>query len=368
MSVFPAPAPDDVLQAAREGDETAFTRLVEPHRRELHAHCYRMLGSVHDAEDSLQEALLRAWRGLPRFDGRSSLRAWLYRIATNTSIDAINRRPQRVLPIDHVGPTDPHLGPGEPLAESVWIEPYPDHVAGLEDGFAAPDARYERRECVELAFIAALQLLPANQRAALILRDVLGFSAQETAEALDTSVASVTSALQRARRSVEERLPERSQQATLRTLGDQRLSEIVEAYMDAMGRGDVDAVIGMLAEDAAWSMPPLASWFRGLEDVRVFLATGPLSGAFRWKHVAAHASGQPAIGCYTWHEDAQAYLPFALDVLTLDGDRIGEVTAFIARDTPVAEREHYADWPDHAVDEERARSIFARMGLPDRLD
>lgn len=362
------PAPEAALAAARAGDEHAFTLLVEPHRRELHAHCYRMLGSVHDAEDSLQETLLRAWRGIPRFDGRSSLRSWLYRIATNTSIDAINRRPKRVLPIDHVAATDPHLGPGEPLAESVWIEPYPDDALALDSGPAAPDARYEQREAVELAFIAALQHLPANQRAALILRDVLGFSAQETADALDTSVASITSALQRARQTVEDRLPERSQQQTLRTLGDARLRELVEAYMDAMGRGDVEAVIGMLAEDAAWSMPPLASWFRGHDDLRVFLHTGPLSGAFRWKHVAAHASGQAAIGCYTWHEDAGAYLPFALDVLTLDGDRIAEVTAFIARDTPVPDREHYADWPDHEVDAARAAGIFGRLGLPDRLD
>src|SRR4051812_22921814 len=165
------------LQAARAGDEAAFAQLVEPYRGELHAHCYRMLGSLHDAEDALQDALLRAWRGLPRFDGRSSLRSWLYRIATNTSLDAINKRPKRVLPIDYGPASDPHDGPGEPLIESVWVEPYPDEQLGLEDGFAAPEARFERRESVELAFIAALQLLPPNQRAVLILREVLGFSA-----------------------------------------------------------------------------------------------------------------------------------------------------------------------------------------------
>src|ERR687886_33684 len=170
-----------VLEAARGGDESAYARLVEPYRPELHAHCYRMLGSVHDAEDAMQEAMLRAWRGLPRFEGRSSLRSWLYTIATNTSLNAIEKRPKRVLPIDYGPAADPHEGPGEPVVESVWVEPYPDETLGLEDGLAAPDARYEQRESVELAFIAALQHLPPNQRAALILREVLGFSAKEAA-------------------------------------------------------------------------------------------------------------------------------------------------------------------------------------------
>src|SRR5437764_1749898 len=229
----------ELLASAREGSEGAYQRLIEPHRSELHAHCYRMLGSVHDAEDALQEALVRAWRGLPKFEGRSSLRSWLYRIATNTCLTAIERRPKRVLPIDYGPATDPHVAPGEPIVESVWLEPYPDETLGLEDGFAAPEARYEQREAVELAFIAALQHLPANQRAVLILREVLGFSAQETAETLDTSTASVNSALQRARAAVDDRLPEQSQQATLRAIGDERLAEIVDRYVDAWERCDV---------------------------------------------------------------------------------------------------------------------------------
>src|SRR4051794_26633502 len=230
----------ELLGAARGGDEQAFSRLLEPYRGELHAHCYRMLGSVHDAEDALQDASLRAWRGLARFEGRSSLRSWLYTIATNACLTAIERRPKRVLPIDYGPAADPHGdGLGLPPIESVWVEPYPDEAMGLEDGYAAPEARYELRESVELAFVAALQHLPANQRAALILREVLGFSAKETADALDTSLASVNSALQRARATVDERLPEKSQQSTLRSLGDERLSEIVEGYMDAMRRGDV---------------------------------------------------------------------------------------------------------------------------------
>src|SRR5438477_8433906 len=237
-----------LLAAAQSGNQDAFAGLVEPYRRELHAHCYRMLGSVHDAEDSLQDALLRAWRALGKFEGRSSLRSWLYTIATNTCLNAIAARPKRVLPIDYGPATDPHTQPGEPVVESVWIEPYPDELLGLEDGFAAPEASFEQRESVELAFIAALQHLPPNQRAVLLLREVLGFSAKEVADTLDTSVASVNSALQRARGAVEERVPEQSQQATLRTLGDDEVRQLVERYVDAWQRNDVEAFASMLAE------------------------------------------------------------------------------------------------------------------------
>src|ERR671937_68848 len=205
-----APAAEaQLLAAARTGDQDAFGRLAESYRRELLAHCYRMLGSHADAEDALQEALLRAWRGLPRFEGRSSLRSWLYRIATNTCLRAIERRPKRVLPIDYGPAADPHRGPGEPLVESVWVEPYPDEQLGLEDGYAAPEARYELRESVELAFVAALQHLPPRQRAALLLRDVLAWSATEAASLLGASVPAVNSALQRARATMSQRLPAR---------------------------------------------------------------------------------------------------------------------------------------------------------------
>ncbi len=363
----PGAPSSDLLEAARSGDEDAFGRIVEPHRRELQAHAYRMLGSVHDAEDALQDALLRAWRGLPRFDGRSTLRSWLYKIATNTCLDVIARRPRRWLPIDHVPAAEPGEAPGRPLIESVWVEPYPDVMLGLEDGPATPEARYEQRESVELAFIAALQHLPANQRAVLILREVLGFSAREVADTLETSVASVNSALQRARKTVEQRLPEESQAETLRALGDERLRAIVESYIDAMQRGDVEAVVAMLAEDAAWSMPPLATWYGGLDAIRVFLELGPLSGAWRWRRVAVSANGQPAVAAYTWREDEGCYRPFALDVLTLRGDRIEQVTAFIARSAMPAEQGH-ADFPDHEVDASRVVAVFERFGLPDRLD
>jgi RNA polymerase sigma-70 factor (ECF subfamily) len=319
---------DELLDAAREGDPDAYRALVEPHRAELHAHCYRMLGSVHDAEDALQEALLRAWRGLPRFEGRSSTRAWLYKIATNASLRLLERRPKRVLPADRLPSAGGDVDSGEPLVESTWVEPYPDDQ--IADGRAAPDARYEQREGVELAFIAALQHLPVLQRAALILREVLGFSAQETAETLETTVPSVNSALQRARKTVDERLPDRSQQATLRAIGDERIRDLVEGYMDALERADLDAVLAMLTEDAAWSMPPLSTWYRGQEAVSGFLRNGPLN--VRWRHLPAHANGQVAVGCYMWDEQAGVYKAYVLDMLTLRGDRIAEVTAFIGPD------------------------------------
>jgi RNA polymerase sigma-70 factor (ECF subfamily) len=358
----------ELLEAARRGDERAYQRLVEPHRSELHAHCYRLLGSLPDAEDALQEALLRAWRGLVGFEGRSSLRAWLYKIATNTCLNLIARRPKRVLPLDYGPAADPGAGIGLPPTESAWVDPYPDGALGLQDGYAAPEARYELRESVELAFVAALQHLPANQRAALILREVLGFSAQETAESLETTTASVNSALQRARKTVDERLPEQSQQATLRALGDERLREVVGSYMDAMQRGDVDAVVAMLAEDASWSMPPLAAWFSGHEALTGFLLRGPLSGDWRWRHLPARASGQAAVGSYSWHAEEQTYLPFALDVLTLRGERIEQITSFITRSTHSGDRLFYERWPEQPAQTAKIAAFFERFGLPGRLD
>ncbi|ADB51679.1 sigma-70 family RNA polymerase sigma factor [Conexibacter woesei] len=318
-----------LLAAAQGGDEGAYRGLVEPFRRELHAHCYRMLGSVHDAEDALQDALLRAWRGLPRFQARSSLRAWLYRICTNTCLDLIARRPRRVLPIDHVGAADPHTPDDQPLVETAaWIEPYTDE---LEDGRAAPDAVYELRETVELAFVAALQHLPARQRAVLILRAVLGFSAKETAETLGTTVAGANGALARARAAVDERLPRESQQATLRTLGDERLRELVEGYTAALERGDVETLVALLTEDASWSMPPCHNWYRGRAAIAEFLRLGPLRE--RWRHLSTRVNGQAAVACYAWSPERQRFAGTVVDVLTVRGDRIADVTAFIGPET-----------------------------------
>jgi RNA polymerase sigma-70 factor, ECF subfamily len=212
-----------------------------------------MLGSPHDAEDALQNTLLRAWRALPKFRGRSSLRAWLYRIATNVCLDAVAARPKRLLPLDHGPAVSPAGSPEQPVSVGVWIEPHADETLGIATGDAAPEARYERREALELALIAAMQHLTPRQRSVLILRDVLGFSAREAAHPLETTVASVNGALLRARRTVEERLPEQSEQATLRTLRDPQLRDVVERFADAFERGEIDAILAMLADDATFN-------------------------------------------------------------------------------------------------------------------
>jgi RNA polymerase sigma-70 factor, ECF subfamily len=332
-----------LLKAARAGDEQAFARLLEPHRSALQAHCYRMLGSVMDAEDALQDALLRAWRGLAGFEGRSSLRSWLYAIATNACLRAIERRPKRVLPADHGPAADSNEEVGEPLVESVWVEPYPDERLGVEDGLATPEARYEQRESVELAFVAALQHLPARQRAVLILRDVLGFSAREVADTLETTPAGVDSAPQSAHKTVDDRLPARSQQQMLRSLDDRRLREIADRFVDAWVRRDVDAVVAMLASDVAVSMPPLPTWYRGREAVAGFFANDPLGSDNRWRGVAIRANGQLAAGHYLWDEERETFAAHHIAVLTLDGDRIADITFFINAD------------------------LVRRFGLPDEL-
>ena len=323
-------------QALRSQDE--FRALVEEHRATLHAHCYRMLGSLHDADDALQDTLLRAWRGLPAHEGRSTLRTWLYRIATNVCLDAIARRSKRVLPIDYGPATE--TGGEESRAESLWIEPYPDAQIGLADGYACPEARYEQREAVELAFVAALQNLPPRQRAVLILRDVLGFSAREVSEALDATVASVNSTLQRARKAADERLPERSQQETIRALGDDRLRALVDRFIEAFVAGDVSAILALLADDATFAMPPYAGWCQGRDAIsRSWLMPG--GPAPRLHYVATRANGQPAVGTYLL--DGGSYRPIALDVLALRGERIAAVTAF------------------------RTPAIFARFALPEQV-
>ncbi len=318
-----------LLEAARGGDEDAFAQLAEPHRGVLHAHCYRMLGSLHDAEDALQETLLRAWRGLASFEGRSSLRSWLYAIATNVCLRAIERRPKRVLPIDYVPAGDPHDGLAEPLVETVWVEPYPDERFGIADGLAGPEARYEQRESVELAFIAALQHLPARQRAVLVLRDVLGFSARETAEVLETTPTGIDSALQRAHKAVDERLPERSQQAVLSSLDDQGLRELVDRYVDAWERADVDAVVAMLTADAAMTMPPIPTWYRGHEAISAFLEAVVLASDRRWRAVPVRANGQLAFAKYQWEEERERFAAHSISVLTLDGELIADFTSFL---------------------------------------
>ncbi|MGH2969156.1 MAG: sigma-70 family RNA polymerase sigma factor [Solirubrobacteraceae bacterium] len=323
--------------------EAAYRQLVEPYRGELHAHCYRMLGSVQDAEDALQEALTNAWRALPRFEGRSSLRSWLYKIATNACLKLLERRPKRVLPIDYGPATDPHDAPADPLLESVWVEPYPDAQLGLDASVAGPEARYELRESVELAFIAALQHLPPRQRAVLILRDVLGFSAGEVADTLETTPTSVYSALQRAHKTIDERLPDQSQQATLGALGDERLREIVDRYVRAWENGDVGAVVALLAEDATITMPPRPTWYRGRDAVAGFLGDFPLASDNRSLLIPAGVNGQLAFGHYFRDAEADRYVPHGVNVLTLRGTRIVDITTFLMPE------------------------VFARLKLPEQL-
>ena len=312
-----------LLDAARAGDSTAFELLVGPFRFELQAHCYRMLGSVHDAEDVLQDVLVRAWRGLDGFDGRGSIRPWLYKIATNRCLTLIERRSRRELPTD--------LGPNAPLTERVWLEPYPDRRLGLAE--LDPESRTVMREGVELAFVAALQHLPARQRAVLVLRDVLGFSAREVAALLETTTASVNSALQRARSTLSARTPDRTQQETLRALGESDLRRLAEQYATAWEHGNVDAVVAMLTEDARYSMPPLHQWYEGPAGIRAFLLEKPMT--LRWRFLPARANGQLAFGTYLWDEDRAAYLPAGLDLLALRGSRITEVVSFLTADLTV---------------------------------
>ncbi|MGH3487622.1 MAG: sigma-70 family RNA polymerase sigma factor [Actinopolymorphaceae bacterium] len=318
------------LDRARGGDDAAFTRLVEPLRRELHAHCYRMLGSSHDADDALQDALLRAWRGLARFQGRSSLRSWLYTVATRTCLDIVETRGRRAMPVD-LGPSSDRAVIGDaPLSDVAWMGPY--HDVGLSAGSvgsAGPEVRYEQREAVELAFVAALQHLPGNQRAALLLFEVLGFSAAEIATMMDTSTTSVNSALARARRIVAEKVPAATQQQTLRQIDDARVREIVASYSAALEQGDADALVALLTEDVTWSMPPLPHWYRGIAAVTDFAVRVPLTGCGSWRHIPTSANAQPAVGSYLWNDEAGAHVSFAIDVLTLRGERVAEITAFI---------------------------------------
>ena len=304
-------APDEVLEAARSGDASAFERLIGPYRGELLAHCYRMLGSRHDAEDALQESLVRAWRGVGDLDQRGFVRAWLYKIATNRCLTAIERQARRELPFDVL--------PGTPGTEISWLEPYPAQT---------PEASYLARESVELAFVAALQHLSVLQRAVLILREVLGFRAAEVAGLLDTSTASVNSALQRARKVLD--TSGVSQQQVLRDLGPEGVEEIVVRWVNAWQAGDVDAIVAMLSDDARYSMPPLPEWYRGPAAIRTFLAEGPLLS--RWRFLPAWANGQLAFGTYLWDDASGAYLPGGLDVLSIRDGRVAEIVAFLSAD------------------------------------
>jgi RNA polymerase sigma-70 factor (TIGR02960 family) len=312
------------LSRARAGDEDAFRELIDPYRRELQVHCYRILGSLQDAEDAVQETLLAAWRGLEGFEGRASLRSWLYRIATNRCLNALRghrRRPQEVPSM---------VEPPEPTrrVEPIWLEPYPDVLLeGLADTAPGPEARYETRESVALAFVAALQHLPPRQRAVLVLRDVLGFHTAEVAEMLDSSEGSVKGALQRARATLDERLPPGGRErAPLPRSARER--ELVGRFTAAVERGDTESVVALLTDDALLTMPPLPLEYQGQEAIGAFLRHRAEVRGAALRVVPTRANTQPAFGCYLPDAHAAIARPYGLLVLTLEADAIAAITWF----------------------------------------
>jgi len=309
--------------------QTRFEDQVEPFRGELRAHCYRMLGSLQDAEDALQESLFAAWKGLDRFEGRSSLRTWLYRITTNACLRYAERRPSRVLSMDH-GPAFTSVWDvGEWSPELPWLEPCPASLVDAATPSVDPAHRYEVRESLELAFVWAFQHLPPTQRAVLILRDVLAFPATDVAAMLDTSVASVNSALQRARASLEGRRPSRSQAQMFADLGESRVGELAESLVAAWDAADVPAILALLTADVHFGMPPFPAWFDGRDAVACFLTERVF--ATPWRLVPATANGQIAFAAYQQNDPGGPFDLSAINVMTLDGDRFSGIMGFLDR-------------------------------------
>lgn len=318
-------------QLADRGQEPTFAALLERHRRELQVHCYRMLGSYEDSEDLVQETFLRAWRNRASFSDRgpSSFRAWLYRIATNACLDVLRSRPRRVLPPQVASAAEPAAPPPPPV-DLPWLQPFPDRL--LEPSSPAedePGAVVVARETIELAFIAAIQHLPPNQRAVLILRDVLGWSAKDAASLLEASVAAVNSALQRARATLRDRLGERRTEWTRRSEPSAQERELLRRYVDAHERADADALAELLREDARLTMPPHPAWYAGREAIRIASRQGfdPAFGQLRT--LVAAANGQPAAAHYLRRPGESSFQPLALDVLRIEGGRVAEITSFV---------------------------------------
>jgi RNA polymerase sigma-70 factor (TIGR02960 family) len=314
---------EETLARARAGDDEAFRELTEPHRRELQVHCYRILGSMQDAEDMVQETLLAAWTGLEGFEGRASLRAWLYRIATNRCLNALRARSRR--PREVPAMAEP-LEPTRRI-EPIWLEPYPDFLLeDMPDRSPGPAARYEARESIELSFIVALQHLPPRQRAVLVLRDVLGFRTGEVAEMLDTGEASVKGALQRARATLRARMPADRERAPRPNSAGER--QLVGRFADAVQSGDVDEIVSLLTDDALLTMPPQPLEYQGHDAIAAFLRhRAELRGA-PLRVVPTRANTQPAFGCYLPDAHAAIVRPYGLIVLTLEGDAIAAITWF----------------------------------------
>jgi len=316
----------DLLTRARTGDQEAFRQLVEPYRHHLQLHCYRILGSVHDAEDALQETLLSAWQGLGGFEERASVRTWLYRVATNCCLKALRSRRRSQL----VGspPSMPDLPEPTRLGGVLWLEPYPDLLLDqLMDTAPGPEARFEAREAVSLAFVTALQLLPPRQRAVLILRDVLGFHAREVAQVLDSTEESVTSALKRARATLQRQLPRSAEREQAPAPGSAAERELVERFTRAFEAKDVPGIVSLLTEDVWLTMPPIPLEYQGHDLADRFL-TATATWLERPRLVATRANGQPAFGIYVRDPQAPVLHAIGLLVLTLAGDQISAITRF----------------------------------------
>ena len=314
----------ELLERARAGDSEAFRQLVEPHRHELQVHCYRVLGSLADAEDLLQETLLAAWQGLPAFEERASLRSWLYRIATNRCLNwlrSVNRRSPAEAPRLPVEPPEPTR-----LGEVTWLEPYPDSLlhgwGAVEPG---PEVRFETREAISLAFVTALQLLPPRQRVVVILRDVLGFRAAEVAEVLDTTEESVTSALKRARATLARDLPRSEQPPPPYSSVEHRLLDKLVAAFES---GNVEGIVSLLTEDAWVRMPPVPLEYQGRELARQFFATVAFREGRRFRLVPIRANGQPGFGVYRQDRASDVAHIFGLFVITLAGEKVSAITRF----------------------------------------
>jgi len=318
---------EPLLARARKGDEEAFRELIDPYRHELQFHCYRILGSLQDAEDLLQETLLAAWRGLDGFEERASLRAWLYRIATNRCRNALRDRGRRP------PAPEPVIEPPAPTrrSEPIWLEPYPDILLdGIPGTAPGPDVRYETREAVGLAFIAALQRLPPRQRVVLVLRDVLGFHVAEVADMIDTTETAVKAALQRARATLEARLPATSRERAPLP-GSPRELEVVRHFVAALENGDINGVVSLLTNDAWLTMPPEPYEYQGHTAIATFLHhRAPLLGG-HLRLVATRANGQPAFGCYVPDTQAEIVRGYGLLVVNLEGDDIAAITWFSDR-------------------------------------
>ena len=322
------------LNAARAGDQEAFAQLVEPYRKQLFVHCYRILGSFEDAEDMLQETLVRVWKRLASFEGRSSLRAWLYKIATNASLDALDSRRVRGLPKELYGRGDP-TQPLPAPTQANWVEPLPDEwIDGQPDIY--PEARYEIRESITLAFVAALQKLPGRQRAAILLCDVMGWSSNEAAEILDMTTAAVNSALQRARETLKQ-----SERKSTPSHLNEPLSSLLARYVAAWETADSAALIAVLREDVALTMPPLPVWFGGHADVKAFLdgLLFPSMSPFKVKLEAVRANGSPAFATYQMDKDG-VYRAAALQILTIEDGLITEINDYLTFDGQLFSRFH----------------------------